>query len=93
MVEPIGTLLGGIGTLFGGVVCSSQSLQGAVSGAQQKLAHKISDRFPKNHDAPRAIVDAAALALEKLAKSEARTFDVVASPVALRGACFQQTAT
>ena len=79
-------LAGIIGSLFGGVLCSSKTVQGAVSDAQLALAHQISDRFPKNHDAPRAVLNAAALALEKIAKNEARTFDVSSSMEDLRAA-------
>ena len=72
-------MIGTVGTLFGGVLCSSRLVQDKFSKSHKVIAHNISEKFPKNHDAPRAVLGAAATALEKLARSETRNFETAAS--------------
>ncbi len=72
-------MIGVVGSLFGGVLCSSRLVQDQFSKSHKVIAHNVSENFPKNHDAPRAVLGAAATALEKLARSETRNFETAAS--------------
>jgi tetratricopeptide (TPR) repeat protein len=72
-------MIGVVGSLFGGVLCSSRLVQDKFSKSHKVIAHNVSENFPKNHDAPRAVLGAAATALEKLARSETRNFETAAS--------------
>ncbi|KCZ87391.1 hypothetical protein HJA_12665 [Hyphomonas jannaschiana VP2] len=54
-------------------------MQDKFSKSHKVIAHNVSENFPKNHDAPRAVLSAAATALEKLARSETRNFETAAS--------------